>query len=391
MTIASGCQKLQRLKNGFQTQSAPEHTASTSTPSQPHPPAMTNTTTSPTRAWLRDLPKAEIHLHLEGTVTPETLVVLSQRHDTAPLTLDQARALYTYRDFNHFLRTFRLVCDRLQTPDDYALVASEMMRDLRAQGVVHAEVFMSWGNILRWKPDLRIEDVMVAVEGARIRAEAEAEAEGARFSLMWIADAVRQWGAEHVGKVFRLAARLRGRFPSVVGVGVGGDEVVGPAKKFREVYAEARRAGLKLTTHAGEASGPLKGPAEIRDALDIGTERIGHGLDAQHDDRLLAELAKRQTPIEINITSNVLTGGCTSVREHPLPKYLDKGVLCVLNSDDPAMFGSWCLDEYVLVHEQLGLDLETIKGLASNSILSSFLPEGRKRELCENIKDYPLP
>ncbi|POS69991.1 adenosine deaminase [Diaporthe helianthi] len=352
---------------------------------------MTNTTSSPSRAWLRHLPKAELHLHLEGTVTPETLVVLSQRNDTVPLTLEQARALYTYSDFKHFLQTFRLVCDRLQTPEDYALVAAEMMRDLRTQGVVHAEVFMSWGNILRWKPDLRIEEVMVAVECARLRAEAEARAEGAHFSLLWIADAVRQWGAEHVGEVFRLAARLRRRFPSIVGVGIGGDEVAGPAREFREAYADARQAGLRLTAHAGEASGPVKGPVEIRAALDLGSERIGHGLDAQHDDSLVAELAATQTPVEINITSNILTGGCGSVKEHPLPRYLDKGMMCSLNSDDPAMFHSWCLDEYVLAHEQLGLDLKTMRGLAINSVLSSFLHEDRKRELCESIEDYSLP
>lgn len=350
---------------------------------------MTNTTTHPSRAWLRHLPKAELHLHLEGTVTPETLVVLSQRHDAEPLTLEQARDLYTYKDFRHFLRTFRLVCDRLQTPEDYALVATEMMRDLRAQGVAHAEVFMSWGNILRWKPDLRVEDVMVAVEGARAAAEAEAGPGG--FSLFWIADAVRQWGPAHVGEVFRLAARLRGRFPSIVGVGIGGDEVAGPSGEFREVYAEAARAGLRLTAHAGEAGGPVKGPVEIRAALGIGAERIGHGLDAQHDESLLAEFALSQTPVEINITSNVLTGGCSSVKEHPLPKYLNKGMMCMLNSDDPAMFGSWCLDEYVLVHEQLGLDLESMRQLARNSILSSFLDHERKQELCEKIKEYPLP
>lgn len=349
---------------------------------------MTNTTTSPSRAWLRHLPKAELHLHLEGTVTPETLVVLSQRHDAVPLTLQQARDLYTYRDFRHFLRTFRLVCDRLQTPEDYALVAAEMMRDLRAQGVVHAEVYVAWGNILRWKPELRVEDVMVAVEGARAAAEKEA---GGGFSLLWIADAVRQWGPEHVGEVFRLAARLKSRFPSIVGVGIGGDEVAGPASEFREAYAEARRAGLRLTAHAGEASGTVKGPVEIRAALDIGAERIGHGLDAQHDESLLAELAESQTPIEINVTSNILTGGCSSVKEHPLPMYLNKRIMCMLNSDDPAMFGSWCLDEYVLVHEQLSLDLESMRRLARNSILSSFLDEARKQELCRKIEEYPLP
>lgn len=349
---------------------------------------MTNTSISPSRAWLRHLPKAELHLHLEGTVTPETLVVLSQRHDAEPLTLEAARALYVYKDFGHFLRTFRLVCDRLLTPDDYALVATEMMRDLQAQGVVHAEVYVAWGNILRWKPDLPVEDVMAALEAVRRRVEEES---GGSFSLFWIADAVRQWGPEHVQQVFRLAAKLRPRFPSIVGVGIGGDEVAGPTEWFREQYAEAKRAGLRLTVHAGEATGPVQGPLEIRCALDIGAERIGHGYEASNDEELMGILAEKKTPIEINITSNILTGGCPSVEAHPLPIMVDKGVFCTLNSDDPAMFGSWCLDEYVLVHEKLGFSLEQMKKLAGNSVLASFLPDERKKYLCQQIEKVPVP
>lgn len=349
---------------------------------------MTNTSASPMRAWLRRLPKAELHLHLEGTVTPETLVVLSQRHDAEPLTLEAARALYKYKDFFHFLRTFKLVCDRLLTPDDYALVATEMIRDLQTQGVVHAEVYVAWGNILHWKPELKVEDVMAALEGVRRRVEEESRGS---FSLLWIADAVRQWGPEHVGKVFRLAAQLRPQFPSIVGVGIGGDEVAGPTEWFREAYAEAKKAGLRLTVHAGEATGPVQGPLEIRSALDIGAERIGHGLAAANDEDLMTMLAERRMPIEINITSNILTGNCPSVEAHPLPKFLDKGIVCMLNSDDPAMFGSWCLDEYVLVHEQLGFSLEKIKQLAADSILSSFLGNQRKTELCQQIGKLPLP
>lgn len=349
---------------------------------------MTNTTTSPSRAWLRHLPKAELHLHLEGTVTPETLVILSERHDAEPLTLAAARALYTYTDFLAFLHVFRLVCDRLVTPDDYALVASELLRNLQTQGVVHAEVYVSFGNILHWKqPGLPVADVMAALDGVRQRFEEES---GGAFSLLWIADATRQWGPEHVREVFRLAAELRPRFPSIVGVGIGGDEVAGPAAWFREAYAEAKAAGLRLTLHAGEATGPVKGPLEIREALNIGAERIGHGLEARHDEELMAMLAAKGTPVEINITSNILTGGCSSVQEHPLPLFLSKGVMCMLNSDDPAMFGSWCLDEYALVHEQLGFSLEQMKQLAENSILSSFMTEQRKIELCRQIEALPL-
>lgn len=351
---------------------------------------MTNTTASPSRAWLRHLPKAELHLHLEGTVTPETLVVLSQRHDAAPLTLAAARALYTYTDFRAFLRVFKLVCDRLRTPADYALVATELLRSLRAQGVVHAEVYVAVGNILRWKqPGLPVADVMAALDAARARFDA-AESRGA-LSLLWIADATRQWGPAHVGEVFRAAAALRPRFPSIVGVTIGGDEAAGPARWFRDEYAAAAAAGLRLTVHAGEATGPAQGPVEIRDALDVlGAERIGHGLEARQDEALMELLAARGTPVEINVTSNVLTGACASVAEHPLPLFVSKGMMCVLNSDDPAMFGSWCLDEYVLAHEQLGFSLVQMKKLAENSILSSFLSQERKAELCRQIEAYPL-
>ncbi|ROW00352.1 hypothetical protein VMCG_07285 [Cytospora schulzeri] len=353
---------------------------------------MSHPSPSPHREWLRHLPKAELHLHLEGTVTPETLVVLSRRHDASPLTLPEARALYAYKDFRHFLRTFRLVCDRLLTPDDYALVATELMRSLRAQGVVHAEVYVAWGNILRWKaPQLRVEDVMAGLEDARVEFEREIREGGGQFSLFWIADAVRQWGPDHVGEVFRLAAELKGRFPSIVGVGIGGDEVAGPVEQFREAYAEAGRAGLRLTAHAGEATGPVSGPLEIRTALEVGAERIGHGYAAQWDEELMGFLAARQTPVEINVTSNVLTGGCPSVKEHPLPKYLERGMLCNLNSDDPAMFGSWCLDEYFIAHEELGLSLEDLRHLAKNSIIASFLSQARKEDLCRLIEEFPLP
>lgn len=362
--------------------------------SMPMPMSMSMSTPSPPshREWLRRLPKAELHLHLEGTVTPETLVVLSQRHDAQPLTLPEARALYAYKDFRHFLATFKLVADRLLTPDDYALVATEMMRSLRSQGVVHAEVYVAWGNILRWKPQLRIEDVMAGLEDARTEFEREVRAAGGDFSLFWIADGVRQWGADHVGEVFRLAAKLRSRFPSIIGVGVGGDEAAGPVEQFREAYAEAKEAGLRLTAHAGEATGPVQGPREMRAALEVGAERIGHGYAAQWDEELMDVLVEMQVPIEINITSNVLTGVCPSMREHPLLKYLDRGILCTLNSDDPAMFGSWCLDEYVLAHEEFGLSLEVLRAMAQNSILSSFLSQERKAELlCRQIEQTPPP
>ena len=205
--------------------------------------------------WLRGLPKAELHLHLEGTVEPETLVTLSRRHDAVPLTLDEARNIYVYADFQAFLMAFKAVSERLQTADDYALITYEMIRALASQGCVHAEVYISWGILHRFKPQLSIESVMEAVEAARIRAEQEFG-----VTVLWLIDAVRHFGLEEAAQVFSLAAKLRTRLPSIVGIGIGGDEARGPAEPFRELYAEAKRSGLRLTAHAGESTGPRPRP-----------------------------------------------------------------------------------------------------------------------------------
>ncbi|KAH8882438.1 Metallo-dependent hydrolase [Thozetella sp. PMI_491] len=336
------------------------------------------------RGWLRGLPKAEIHLHLEGTITPETLVTLSQRHDKTPFTLEEARALYSYKDFPHFLSIFRLLNDHLQTPEDYSLIARAMMQNLHEQGVVHAEVYIAWGNILHFRPHLKVEDVMNAVEGARLQIERELGGP----SIFWIADASRSLGVEATGVVFRMAAELRERFPTIVGVGIGGNETDNPIEWFRDPYRKAKEAGLRLTAHVGETTGPIKGPLQIREALAMDVERIGHGLAAQHDEELMDILAKRQIPVEINITSNILTGCCPSVEVHPLPQYLQRGMLCTLNSDDPTMFGCSCLGEYALASESYHLGLEEMKGLARNSINASFLSDERKMELINRVDNY---
>jgi len=333
--------------------------------------------------WLRHLPKAELHLHLEGTITPETLVELSRRNDAHPLTLEAARALYIYADFQAFLMAFKAVSERLQTAADFELIAYNMIRDLAAQGVVHAEVYMSWGILLRFKPQLPVRDVMAAVERARLRGEREFA-----VSILWIADAVRNFGVEEAAAVFKLAAQLKADYPSIIGIGIGGDEARGPAEQFRDLYAEAKAAGLRLTAHAGESTGPIAGPASIWSALNIGAERIGHGLAAQHDADLLRVLAERQIPIEINLTSNLRTGCCPAVDQHPLREYFEGGLMLTLNSDDPPMFGSNLLDEYILVQREFAFSLDEMREFAANSIEASFLPPRRKLKLLGDIEQY---
>ncbi len=334
-------------------------------------------------AWLRGLPKAELHLHLEGTITPETLVELSARHDAQPLTLEQARELYVYEDFVHFLMAFKAVSERLQTPEDFALITHHMIRDLARQGVVHAEAYISFGILYKFKPQLTIESVMEAIEGARIAGEREFG-----VSLLWIIDAVRHFGVEDAARVFRTAAELQPKYPSIIGIGIGGDEARGPAVDFRELYEEAKAAGLRLTVHAGESTGPIDGPASIWAALNIGAERIGHGLAAQHDAELLEVLAERQIPIELNVTSNIRTSCCATYDDHPVREYFEAGLMVTLNSDDPPMFGSDLLNEYILVQDKFQFSLDEMREFAANSVEASFLPPTRKLKLLHEIETY---
>jgi adenosine deaminase/aminodeoxyfutalosine deaminase len=327
-------------------------------------------------SWLRALPKAELHLHLEGTVSPETLVELGRRHNDQGLTLAEARSLYHYTDFTGFLLAFKAVSERLRTPEDYELITYRMLERLAAQGVVHAEVYVSVGVVYYWRR-IEFESLFYGMEAARVRAEQQFG-----ITLYWIFDAVRHFGPEEAARVFRKAAELRPAFPSIVGIGIGGDERRAGAEPFRELFQEAQDAGLRLTAHAGETMGP----ASIWAALNIGAERIGHGLSAQLDADLMEVLAERQIPLEICITSNLRTGCCPALEEHPVRHYFDAGLMVTLNSDDPAMFESDLQDEYRLAHDSFGFTGEHLRELAANSIEASFLPATRKVALLHQIE-----
>ena len=328
-------------------------------------------TVSDIKAFIRRLPKAELHLHLEGTILPATLVELSARHDERPLTLLQAEALYRFSNFTGFLDAFKAVCQRLISPEDYELIAWRMIESLAAQGVVHAEVFISVGVIYmaRNHDPAAFEPIFAGLERARERGQRELG-----LSLYWIFDAVRHFTVEEAERVFLKAAEMRPHYSSIAGVGLGGDERRAGSEPFRRLYAEAKEAGLRLTNHAGETTGP----EAVREALAIGSERIGHALSAVKDFYLMEDLKARATPLELNLTSNVRTGVCPSYAAHPLRRYFDAGLLVTLNSDDPAFFGSDLANEYLLAHTEQGFTRNELRQLAANSIRASFLPEQEK-------------
>ncbi len=322
--------------------------------------------------FILSLPKAELHLHLEGSVEPATLIELSRQYDEAPLDEPAVAQLYNYADFAGFLMAFKAVTDRLRTPEDYELITYRLMERLRAENVLHAEVTVSAGICLWRQQDL--DAIVAGLERGRERG-----AHDFGVSLLWIFDAVRQFGPEAAMRVVEAAARHRKH--NVVAFGIGGDERKAPPEMFREVYARARAHGLRLTAHAGESAGP----ESIWGALNLGAERIGHALAAPHDRELMAVLVERQVPLEVCITSNLRTGCCPKLREHPVKTLFDLGAMITLNSDDPAMFRTSLAREYALAQQEFGFTNEHLRELARNSFEASFLPPEQKVRFLELV------
>ena len=317
--------------------------------------------------FIRQLPKAELHLHLEGAVEPATLFELRQRHGDSS-TLAETEALYRYSDFQSFLMAFKEVSAHLRGPEDFELITYELMRRLKDENVLHAEVYVAVGVCLYRKQDFPA--IFEGLERGRQR--------GARdfgVSLLWIFDATRHFGVEQAQEVFELAVRYKDR--NVIGIGIGGDEQKAPPELFRGVYGYAADNGLRLTAHAGETAPP----ESIWGALNLRAERIGHGLSAVRDPDLVEEIAYRQIPVEICLTSNLRTGVCQAIAEHPAKSYFEQGLMITLNTDDPALFGTTLSREYQLAQEAFGFTDEHLRELARNSFEASFLPPEKKVEL----------
>ena len=294
--------------------------------------------------FLLQLPKAELHLHLEGSVEPETL------HELDPATpLEEFRALYRYDDFDAFLRAFGAVGKRLRTPEDYGLITRRLLERLAAQNVRYAEIIVAAGVVL-WKGQ-EFGPIFDAVREA---------AAGSPVEVRWILDAVRQFGVEHAMAVAKLAAERVDR--QVVAFGIGGSEERGPAEWFTEVFAFAKSAGLHLTAHAGESMGP----ESVWAALRLGAERIGHGIAAARDEELMRHLRGHDIPLEICLTSNLVTGVVERLEDHPVRRLFDAGVPITLNTDDPAMFGCTLAGEYQLAARQFGFSETELRKIAEN-------------------------
>jgi aminodeoxyfutalosine deaminase len=329
---------------------------------------------------IASLPKIHLHCHLEGCLRPETFVDLTRRYGLStrfrpgqpelPGPNDPAQ-VYEFSDFAEFLLIFAAVSRALASPGDYARLAREFVAGALAQNVVYGELFVSPSVWSFFHRDLDVGATLRAII-AELRA---ARAHGVEFSL--IVDVTRNFGADSAMRTAQLAASMAGE--GVIGIGLGGDEAKFPAELFGDVFAFARANGLHTVAHAGEGAGAQS----VRAAIEIGAERIGHGVRAIEDPAVVALLHERGTPLEISPTSNARTGVVPLEVEHPFHQLDASGVRITIDADDPAIFGTSISNEYALVAERAGIT--TLRRFIVQAADAVFLEPAAKARLLARL------
>ncbi|MDE3179170.1 MAG: adenosine deaminase [Acidobacteriota bacterium] len=329
-----------------------------------------------TPSFIHSIPKAELHVHLEGSIDAETLRELAGpagMRETDEWIRERERRAWRYNGLADFLGAFKWVTQRLDSPQAYALAATRLLERLASQNVRYAEITLSAGVIL-WKKQ-SIPEIFEAIAEAT-------ESFTSRSSLraVWIFDAIRHFGPDHAREVLGWARIFRD--DGVCAFGIGGDEQRGPAELFASIYQEARDLGLHTTAHAGESCGP----ESVRNAIEtLGAERIGHGLAAARDPTVMEMLSNRHVALEICLTSNIRTGAIKSLQDHPFRQFLDAGIEVTLNTDDPALFGTSLENEFAVAAASFGLTRAEIVRLARNAITASFMPGAEKHKIAAEL------
>ncbi|MFF8829526.1 adenosine deaminase [Streptomyces sp. NPDC015131] len=314
------------------------------------------------------LPKAELHLHIEGTLEPELAFALAARNGvTLPYAdTEELRRAYLFTDLQSFLDLYYGLMAVLRTADDFTELADAYLARAASQGVRHAEIFFD--------PQAHTERGVpfgTVVEGLARALDRSEERHGVSTRLIMCF--LRDKSAESAMETLRAAEPY---LRHITGVGLDSAEVGHPPSKFAEVYEVAGALGLRKVAHAGE-EGP---PAYIREALDVlGVERIDHGLRAMEDDELVARLVRERVPLTLCPLSNVRLRAVDVLEDHPLPSMMAAGLMVTVNSDDPAYFGGYAGDTFHAVREALALGEEQLRELARNSFLASFLDDDEDR------------
>ncbi len=318
---------------------------------------------------IKNMPKVELHLHLEGAFTFEFLFTLINKYggDPSIQSIAGLKKKFVFNDFLHFIETWFWKNQFFREPEDFEQSTYFTLENLYRQNVIYAEVFYSPWDFVQF--GLAVEAITEATLSGIRRAEIDF---GIKCQL--IADLCRDYGAETA--IDRFKQIISYRDEGLIGIGLGGSEQKFPPEPFEAVYSMASEKGFHCVAHAGEAAGP----ASIWGAIEkLNVERIGHGVRAIEDPDLVELLKQKQIPLEICITSNLKTAVFPSIEQHPIKQFFEEGLFVTINSDDPTMFGATITDEYILLYEQANFSSQAIRHLSLNAIDASFLSSDDKQ------------
>ncbi|RYG46674.1 adenosine deaminase [bacterium] len=325
---------------------------------------------------VREMPKVELHVHLEGSIRPETVLELARRNGVSlpANTVDGLREWYTFRDFPHFVEVYVAVSKCIRTADDLELIAREFLKGQAEQNILHSEVTYTASTIEKYA------GIPWADQRDALRRAVAFGEEELNVSCRFILDIVRQDSAERGEEIARWALDAP---DLVVALGLSGEERLGKAEDHGSAIRKAKEGGLAFVPHAGETVGP----ESIRDCLPFGPARIGHGVRAVEDGKLVAELRDRGIPLEVCPTSNVRLGVFSSLEEHPFPRLLDEACVVTINSDDPPMFGTTLSEEFLRCAETFDLSPDILYTLTMNAVNASLLSPEEKNALRRRVRE----
>jgi adenosine deaminase len=331
----------------------------------------------PLHEVIASMPKAELHMHLEGSIEPELTFALAERNCVSiPYrSVEELRAAYRFTSLQSFLDVYYAGCNVLVTERDFYELALAYLQRVRLDNVVHAEVFVSpQAHTRRGVP------FEVVIQGVD-----EALREGERhlgLSTRLILGFQRQFGEDEAVAIVEQTLRWRDR---IAGFGLGGPELGNPPAKFARVFGRCRELGFKVVAHAGEEA-PAPYVAETVDVLKV--DRIDHGVRCEEDPVLVARLAALQVPLTVCPLSNVKLAVFPDLASHNLKRLLRAGLMVTVNSDDPSYFGGYVNDNFLACQQSLDLTREDVHRLAKNSFLAAFLPDGEKRRYCAMLDQH---
>lgn len=329
--------------------------------------------------YLTRLPKAELHVHIEGTLEPELAFQLAARHEVALpyASVDELRRAYQFTDLQSFLDLYYAMAEVLRDADDFRALTAAYLRRAHAQGIVHVEAFFDpQTHAARGVP------LSAVLDGMRDAFSEAQTAYGLTYRL--IPCFLRHLSADEAMHTLEQLLESGEEFAAV---GLDSSERGHPPSKFVEVFGRARRVGLRTVAHAGE-----EGPAAyIREALDLlGVARIDHGIRCDEDPLLVERLVRERVPLTVCPLSNVRLRAVERMESHNVRRLLERGVRITVNSDDPAYFGGYLLENYLAIHRSLGMTIKQLTTIARNSIDASFLESRVKNRWLEAIDRHAL-